>query len=139
MPKFSDASAKRLAECHPSLQLLFNAVIEKYDCTILCGHRGEQQQNEAFQQGLSKQQWPHSKHNKKPSLAVDVAPYPIDWKDRDRFYHFAGFVIGAAWVLGVKIRWGGDWDRDGDLRDQSFYDLPHFELVEDVAPTIPTT
>ena len=51
-------------------------------------------------------QYPNSKHNKLPSKAVDVAPYPIDWNDPDRFYHFAGYVRGIAEGMGIKIRWG---------------------------------
>lgn len=70
-------------------------------------------------------------HNKTPSLAVDVAPWPIDWNDKNRFYHFAGRVQGIAQMFNIKIRWGGDWDSDNDLKDQNFYDLPHFELVTD--------
>jgi len=34
-------------------------------------------------------------------------------------------------MMGVKIRWGGDWDRDGQRvsrdPDESFNDLPHIE------------
>ena len=71
-------------------------------------------------------------------MAVDVAPYPIEWKNTKRFYHFAGFVKGAFRELqnsgeiskNWKLRWGGDWDSDNDLDDQSFMDLVHFELVE---------
>jgi peptidoglycan L-alanyl-D-glutamate endopeptidase CwlK len=34
--------------------------------------------------------------------------------------------------LGVKLRWGGNWDRDGEpVTDQDFQDLVHFELAED--------
>ena len=74
--------------------------------------------------------YPNSKHNKLPSKAVDVAPYPIDWNDPDRFYHFAGYVRGIAEGMGIKIRWGGDWNGNFDLKDQNFYDLPHFELLD---------
>ena len=27
------------------------------------------------------------------------------------------------------VRWGGDWDGDGDWRDERFLDMPHYELV----------
>jgi hypothetical protein len=64
------------------------------------------------------------------SRAVDVAPYPIDWNDTRRFDHFAGIVVGIAHRSGVKIRWGGNWDRDNDLNDQNFNDLVHFELID---------
>ena len=42
----------------------------------------------------------------------------------------AGYIQATADKLGIKIRWGGDWDSDGDLDDQTFMDLGHFELVD---------
>ncbi len=29
---------------------------------------------------------------------------------------------------GVEIRWGGDWNDNGEYRDEKFLDLPHWEL-----------
>ena len=77
---------------------------------------------------ISTLSYPKSKHNRQPSLAADVIPYPVDWEDSKRFYHFAGFVEGIAAAKGIKIRWGGDWDGDRSFADQNFHDLPHFEL-----------
>ena len=37
--------------------------------------------------------------------------------------------MGVADMLGVSIRWGGDWDKDYDEKDERFRDLPHFELT----------
>ena len=128
MPQFGERSRRSLETADPKLQRLFMEVIKHYDCTVLEGHRGQVAQEEAVQKGLSKTHWPDSKHNKFPSLAVDVAPYPINWKDTQRFYHFAGFVKGVAEMMGIPIRWGGDWDSDTDLHDSSFVDLPHYEL-----------
>lgn len=128
MPYFSEISKVKLNTCHSDLIRLFNEVVKHFDCTIVCGHRGETAQTEAYEAGLSTLQWPDSKHNKMPSMAVDVWPYPIDWTDKERAYHFAGFVKGIAIAMGIDIRWGGDWDSDTDVHDQNFYDLPHFEL-----------
>jgi peptidoglycan L-alanyl-D-glutamate endopeptidase CwlK len=64
-------------------------------------------------------------------MAVDAAPCPINWQKREPFVFFAGIVIGIAAEQGVKLRWGGDWDSDRDLKDQIFFDLPHFEIIED--------
>jgi peptidoglycan L-alanyl-D-glutamate endopeptidase CwlK len=130
MPKFSAKSLGRLESCDPKLQLLFNEVIKGYDCTILCGHRGKDDQDLAVKSGHSKAAWPNSKHNSFPSLAVDVAPSPLDWSDTDRFYHFAGYVLATANSLGIKIRWGGNWRGDFKFRDEKFQDMPHVELVE---------
>ena len=128
MPKFSKRSKQNLSECHPDLQKLFNEVIKHYDCTVTDGHREEKEQNYAYNKGWSKLKFPKSKHNKKPSLAADVVPYPINYQDKVRLYNFGGFVKGIASQMKIKIRWGGDWDSDTDLHDQNFMDLPHYEL-----------
>ena len=104
--------------------------MEQYDCIVLEGYRGKETQNEYFETGRSKLKYPQSKHNQSPSLAVDVAPYPIDWEDKQRWYHFCGYVMGVADQMGIKLRGGHDWDGDRSFTDQSFHDLPHFELVE---------
>lgn len=121
----------QLRTCDPWLQNLFQRVVLTYDCSILIGHRGEALQHRAFLSGASKLDWPDGEHNKYPSQAVDAAPYPIDWNDTKRFYHFAGYVLGVAELLGIPIRWGGDWDGDHDLNDQDFNDLVHFELEKE--------
>lgn len=130
MPSFGKSSKSRLATCHPKLQELFNEVVKNYDCSILQGTRTKEEQDEFFSTGRSKVQYPNSKHNKTPSMAVDVAPYPIDWNNTNRFYHFAGYVNGVADSMGITIRFGGDWDSDKDFSDQTFNDLPHFEILE---------
>jgi len=130
MPAFGTSSAQRLKGCHPNLQRLFNEVVKHVDCSILCGERDEAEQTELFRTGRSKVEFPHSKHNASPSMAVDAAPYPINWNDKDRFYYFAGVVKGIASQMGIEIRWGGDWDSDNIFNDQTFFDLPHFEIVE---------
>lgn len=131
MPKLSPKSIERLASCHSDLRLLFGEVAKHCDLTIVCGHRTKEEQDEVFRTGKSKVQWPNGKHNQQPSLAVDAVPFPIDWNDKVRFYHFVGYVRGVAAQLGIKIRCGADWDGDFDFKDQNFHDLPHFELVLD--------
>lgn len=120
MPKFSKRSQERLATCHIDLQRLFNEVIKHYDCTILDGYRSEKLQDFAFYSGNSKVRFPDSRHNIKPSEAVDVVPYPIDWDNINEFHYFAGFVGAKAINLGIKVKWGGDFKR--------FFDGPHWEL-----------
>ena len=130
MPKFSRKSLSKLETCDKRLQDLFLRVVKKFDCTILEGHRSKDRQNKLFDEGKSKLKYPKGKHNSLPSKAVDVAPYPIDWNDRERFTYFAGYVVGIAYQMGLKIRWGGDWDMDTQVKDNNFDDLPHFEIKE---------
>ena len=128
MPRFGSRSRRNLNTCNEDLQELFNEVIKFFDCTVIQGHRGKEEQNKYFDEGKSKVKYPNGRHNANPSNAVDVVPYPIDWKDTDRMYYFAGFVKGIAYKMGIPIRWGGDWNDNTEVKDTNFKDLPHFEL-----------
>lgn len=133
MPKFSKTSKERLYTCEVELVKLFEEVVKGWDCTIVCGHRTEEEQNKAYYNKKSKLMFPRSKHNTYPSKAIDVAPYypnqGIAWNDLGGFYMFAGYVFRVAEELDIKIRYGGDWDSDRRTADQTFNDLPHFELI----------
>jgi len=135
MPSFSKTSKKKLDTCHQDLQIIFNYVIQHFDCTIVCGYRNKIAQNKAYEDGFSHVLYPCSNHNKIPSMAVDVVPWPIEWENIDRMKYFAGRVLGTADMLkryGAithSVRWGGDWDMDNFLKDTNFHDFPHFELV----------
>lgn len=147
MPQFGKKSLQNLENVHPDLVRLFNEVIKHIDCTVLCGHRGQAEQDAAYAAGNSKLKFPQSKHNKMPSLAVDVmrwyAEKPnVRWPDlkgltpeqlqKAREYastaHFAGVVRGIALTMGIDLRWGGDWNRDFELQNGDDWDMPHYEL-----------
>ena len=135
MPTFGPASEAQLGTAHQDLQRLFREVVRHFDCKVLEGHRGQEAQDRAFREGRSKLKWPNGNHNAFPSRAVDVAPFPVDWADVKRFHFFAGFVLGLAQSMGLKISWGGAWSDllDGDRGDLNgpgvLQDLPHFELL----------
>lgn len=133
MPHFSQRSLQRLNTCNHHLVILFTEVIKYRDCSVLCGYRGRDEQEIAFATGASLARFGASLHNVEPAMAVDVAPF-IDGGvsfDTRCCYAFGGFVMGLATAmnLGGRIRWGGDWDGDGDVNDQRLRDLVHFELV----------
>jgi len=62
MPKFSKASMDRLKTCDIKLQVIALEAIKEFDFTVVCGYRGEKDQNEAFARGASKLKWPDSKY-----------------------------------------------------------------------------
>lgn len=127
MPKFSKASAAKLATCHPDLQRLFNEIIKTRDCTIICGARTLEDQQKAFKGGFSKidgitKKSKHQISKEQPlSFAVDVLPYPLDWNDRRGHDNFALAVKATAEQLKIKVRWGGDF--------KGFRDAPHWEVA----------
>lgn len=105
------------------------------DFTIIEGVRSRAKQDRLYELGNSKVRWPDSKHNVKEendlARAVDLAPFvngKVSWKI-EHCLVLAGLVLGAGKELGVDIRWGGNWDMDGEvMTDQWFDDLGHFEL-----------
>ena len=128
MPRFGRRSKENLATCEKDLQMVFNEVIKYVDCSVLEGHRSAERQDKLYDEGKTKVRYPNGRHNSSPSRAVDVTPYPVNWKDRERQTLFAGFVLGVANQMGINLRWGGDWDQDFEVQDNKFDDFPHFEL-----------
>jgi peptidoglycan L-alanyl-D-glutamate endopeptidase CwlK len=144
MYSFGEKSKERLNTCHIDLRTICNEVIKYIDFSILEGTRSLAKQQEYFNAGKSKLDGitQKSKHQRTPSLAIDIMPYtkgtnPFDGdnKSKARFYLLAGYMLMASEQLydrgdiQYKLRWGGDWDSDKNFSDQSFDDLPHFELI----------
>lgn len=107
--------------CHPDLQRLAREAIKLIDFSVICGHRGQADQDLAYENGTSREHWPHSRHNSMPSRAMDLCPVPLNWKDRASFEAVAVVIKATAVKLGIAIVWGGDF--------KHFPDLPHFELA----------
>ena len=135
MAKFGKQSLDRLATCDERIQKVMNEAIKHYDFTVLYGYRTPAEQFELFKQGrtLVGKEWKvtgktvtnldgktkMSNHNSNPSKAIDIAPYPIDWNNIQRFLDMAKVVKEAAKTVGVEITYGGDW---------KMKDYPHFEV-----------
>ena len=124
MPRFGKRSKQRLKGVDTKLVNVLNELVKIMDVTIIEGLRSQERQDELVAKGASKTKY--SKHIQ--GKAVDLAPYPIDWEDRERFHYMGGMVRGIGQQLNVNIRWGGDWDSDGDIKDNSFDDLVHVEI-----------
>lgn len=134
-------SLARLKGVHPQLVRVVQRAIEisKVDFMVLEGVRTPQRQRELYAQGRTKPgqivTWTlTSNHFVKSDgfgHAVDLVPWPVDWEGPTRFPKFdeiSRAMFAAAAELGVKIRWGADWDRDGKPRERGETDSPHFEL-----------
>lgn len=115
---FNEKSRQKLETVHPKIQKIVNEVIKIYDFSIIWGYRGKELQDKFYNMGTGLK-WPTSKHNTEPSLAVDVAPYPIDWQNEKEFVILAGLILAEAKKQGIDLVWGGLWLRR---------DLGHFQL-----------
>lgn len=97
-----------------------------FDITVIEGVRSAERQQELLKAGATKVSV--SRHMS--GNAIDIAPYPIDWNDKEKFRIVAHHMFAAAKELGITIRWGGNWSRENELVKpvSSFVDMPHFEL-----------
>ena len=103
---------------------------EVCDISLTEGYRSPSRQHELFKQGKSKIAW-GGKHNQTPSLAVDCQPYPFSKRKEKQWAQLAYMAAHAIRIgieEGVVIRWGGDWNQNGDLTDQTWDDLFHLEI-----------
>lgn len=137
--RYGARSLDRLSTCDQKVVNVMQSAIDTglIDIIIIEGRRSKALQDQYFDNGMSKVKWPNSKHNVVAdgdlSEAVDAAPFvagKVSWK-KEHCIFMAGVVLCCARRLGVNMRWGGNWDMDGEpITDQSFQDLVHFELVE---------
>lgn len=122
-------SLQRLVGVHPDLVKVVKLAITRtpFDFTVLEGVRTREKQEEYVRKGTSKTM--NSRHL--TGHAVDIAPLiggQIPWNDKSKFNTIADLMLACAKELGIAIRWGGDWNENGDWKDEKFYDGPHFEL-----------
>ena len=119
------------------LNSVSDVVLKIKDHSIIKGHRPEAEQHAAFLAGNSKLDWPDGKHNEIPSSAADVQSYPFppldpetgDQAQREEQLYLLGLYKGVGAVMGIDIRTGADWDRDGQILDNGFDDFFHVEIV----------
>ncbi|MBN2669988.1 MAG: hypothetical protein JXR60_12275 [Bacteroidales bacterium] len=145
MNQFSNTSQQRKATCHLDLQIILDVAISisPIDFGIAEGHRPTDLQLKYFKEGKSKIDGINKKgkHNYKPSLAADIYLFingKASW-DKESLSYVMGIIHAVAEILYEqgkithKIRWGGNWDMDGEiLIDQSFDDRPHIELIKPI-------
>lgn len=125
----SQRSEKNLLGVNPELVRVVRRAIQitQVDFMVIEGLRSAERQRELVTKGSS--QTLNSRHL--TGHAVDCAPLiagAIPWNDQSKFKAVADAMFQAAKELGVKIRWGGDWNENGRSDDERFYDGPHFEL-----------
>ena len=127
MYKFSKKSLEKIN--HPKFSPVLKELLERaietspIDFTVIETVRTIEKQREYVKRGTSKtMKSRHIAENNKSGLceAVDIAPYPIEWGNVERFKELAEHINKTAQKLRVVLRWGGDW--------KTFKDYPHWEI-----------
>jgi hypothetical protein len=138
-------SLAKLGTCEPVLANIIIAVAAHcpFGFRVTDAARTVEKQQEAFDTGHSKVNpksfatpallYAAAKHVTGPgaplSRAVDVAIVGRDPYNVPQLAYLAGMIKLEAARRNVKVRWGGDFDRDGALLEPgTFQDTPHHEL-----------
>jgi len=152
MGKLIPPSMSRLGTVDPKLQEIIIEAAKRlpFNCIVSEGRRTKEQailnychgrtKAELLAVGISlpplpgpKISWTlHSKHV--DGKAVDIYPLRQGRLDDgtkgyeyfDELYHA---IMAVAAEKKVRVRYGGDWDMDGKLREKGETDSPHFELA----------
>lgn len=151
MASFGKGSLKTMKGLHPDLiRLLEAAIIDTpVDFTITSGVRSTKEQQALYAQGRTtkggivtqadgiKNKSNHQAKADGLGHAFDFCPYingALNWNATGAFIAIALHIKETAKELGIRVRWGADWDNDGITKaqgdkDESFVDLPHIELT----------
>lgn len=141
MYRFSARSLDNLVGVHPELRAVVEMAMDMQimDFSVVEGVRTKERQKHLYDTAKSKTL--RSKHliqNDGYGHAVDLYPYPInmqavhnnDVREVSRFGVLSGIMLTCAKTNGVKIINGMDWDGDGQTLDHTFFDAPHFQIME---------
>lgn len=147
MNKFSKTSDERLNTCDLYIQKVLRIAIGRsaVDFGVAQGKRTVQQQTDYFNDGKSKVNPANYTKEELPlkgfhitdevytkSGAVDFYAYitgkGASWDEKHLCY-IAGVIMSVDAELENKLKWGGNWDGDGEIiSDQGFDDLPHIQM-----------
>lgn len=146
--QWSQKSKRELKSVEIDLQRVFNLAIKisDVDFSIIEGFRSLERQKKLYAKGRSESGnivtnidgvKKKSKHQLRK--AVDIRIYHPGRNlgyDIKHLSYVAGVILSCSEILyaegeiSQKVRWGGNWDKDGViLKDHNFKDLPHFELI----------
>lgn len=143
--QWNERSKEQLSTLHGDLRLVMDDALRLSDVPfqLVQGARTIDQQREYFAAGKSKvnpdaytstaELFAAAKHvvgdgvplARAVDIIIDVSERGYDIK---HLAYVAGVVLACGRIRGVRMRWGGNFDRDAELLEQKFIDGPHFEL-----------
>ena len=130
-------SLGRLYKLHPCLSACVSLAITitEVDFTVSETVRTMKRQQQLYH-GTLKRTWTlKSKHLIQAdgfAHAVDLIPLENGVTNWELCHQVKAAMFTAAEMLGINLRWGGDWNQNSSSTDEhqrGSYDGPHFELI----------
>ena len=133
--KLSERSLFRMTNVNQNLVNVILFAIRRtpidFGIAWMGGMRTPEEQNKLFKDGYSQCDGYEklSKHQTGDAIDLNVFVNGKYVNNNEMMCIVAGVMFSCASELDIKIRWGLDWDSDGDIRDTGFRDIYHFELI----------
>ena len=133
--KLSERSLQRASGVNPKLINLILLAIRRtpidFGVAFMGGMRTPEEQNQLFKDGYSQCDGYEkiSKHQSGEAIDLNVFVGSKVIENKEMLCVVAGVMFACADELNIKIRWGLDWNSNGDIRDNKFNDQYHFELL----------
>jgi peptidoglycan LD-endopeptidase CwlK len=134
--KLSNRSLTRADGVNPKLiNLIFIAIRRTpidFGIAYMGGKRTAEEQNQLFKDGYSQCDGYEklSKHQSGDAIDLNVFVGSKMVDNKEMLCVVAGVMFACASELNVSIRWGLDWNSDGNIQDNQFNDMYHFEIKE---------
>jgi len=132
--KLSDRSLQRMRGVNPKLINVILLAIRRtpidFGVAWMGGLRTPEEQNQLFKDGYSQCDGYEklSKHQSGNAVDLNIFVESKFVDNKEMLCVVAGVMFACASELNVKLRWGLDWNENGDIRDNKFNDQYHFEL-----------
>ncbi len=132
--KLSDRSLERARDVNPKLINLILLAIRRtpidFGVAWMGGKRTAEEQNQLFKEGYSQCDGYEklSKHQSGDAIDLNIFVGSRLVENKEMLCVVAGVMFSCANELGINLRWGLDWNGNGDIRDNKFNDMYHFEI-----------
>jgi len=133
--KLSERSLRRMQDINPNLHNVILFAIRRtpidFGIAWMGGLRTAEEQNQLFKDGYSQCDGYEklSKHQSGNAIDLNIFVGSKVIENKEMLCVVAGVMFSCANELEIKIRWGLDWNLNGDIRDNKFNDQYHFELI----------
>jgi peptidoglycan L-alanyl-D-glutamate endopeptidase CwlK len=132
----SERSLTRAVGVNPKLIDLILLAIRRtpidFGVAYMGGKRTAEEQNQLFKEGYSQCDGYEklSKHQSGNAIDLNVFVNSVSVENKEMLCVIAGVMFSCASELNINLRWGLDWNMNGDIRDNKFNDMYHFEIKE---------
>jgi len=135
MFKLSERSLNRMKGIDPKLMNIVLLAIRRtpidFGVAWMGGLRTAEEQNQLFSEGFSQCDGYEklSKHQSGDAVDLNVFVGSKMVENKEMLCVITGVMFACASELNTKIRWGLDWNMNSDIRDNTFNDIYHYELI----------